>query len=216
MTADKITRFWLIRHALVNEISRSVLYGTLDVKLCEDRLREEKPLYSALAARLPRPALWVVTPLSRTRDTARALFEAGYPEQPLTVETGLSEQELGDWQGLAHAALPPLLAEAAHPFWPISGAERPPRGESMEDVIARVGPALERLAREHHGEDVIAISHGGAIRAAMAYAAGLTGHQSLHFAIQNVSLTLLERSAQGWRVTGVNETWTSGPKDEIG
>lgn len=199
------TRFWLIRHALVAETARAVLYGTLDVPLCEDRLLHDGPLHHALAARLPRPAHWVVSPLSRTRDTAQALFRAGYPAQTLHVETGISEQELGEWQGISHADFATRLTEPAHPFWPLSGGERPPGGESMDDVIARVGPTLERLATAHPGGDVVIISHGGAIRAAMAYAAGISGHQSLHFAIQNLSLTQLERAPEGWRVTGVNE-----------
>ena len=202
---SNVTCFWLIRHAMVADTARSVLYGTLDVPLCQDRLHSDQPLHRALAARLPRPAHWVVSPLSRTLHTAQALFRAGYPEQPLAVEPGLTEQELGDWQGIAHAALPQRLAEPAHPFWPLSGTERPPGGESIEDVIARVGPTLERLAKQHAGGNIVAISHGGAIRAAMAYAAGLSGQQALHFAIQNLSLTMLERSPEGWRVTGVNE-----------
>ena len=202
---SKITRFWLVRHALVADSARSTLYGTLDVPLCPDRLDADQPLHRALAARLPRPAHWVVTPLSRTLHTAAALFRAGYPEQPLAIEPGLSEQELGDWQGLVHAALPAQLSEPAHPFWPLSGTERPPGGESIEDVIARVGPTLENLAELHQGADVVAISHGGAIRAALAYGAGLSGRQVLHFAIQNLSLTVLERSPEGWRVISVDE-----------
>ncbi len=201
----RLTRFWLIRHALVTETARSVMYGTLDVAVCPDRLIRDEPLHRALAARLPRPARWITSPLSRTRDTALALFRAGYPEQPLAVETGISEQELGEWQGISHADFATRLTVPAHPFWPLSGAERPPGGESMDDVIARVGPTLERLAENHQGGDVVIISHGGAIRAAVAHAAGISGHQSLHFAIQNLSLTLLERASEGWRVTGVNE-----------
>jgi len=200
-----ITRFWLIRHALVAETARSMLYGTLDVPLCPDRLDADQPLLRALAMRLPRPANWVVTPLSRTLHTAAALFRAGYPEQKLAVEPGLTEQELGEWQGLVHEALPAQLSEPAHPFWPLSGSERPPGGESIDDVIARVGPTLETLVARHHGGDVVAISHGGAIRGAMAYAAGLSGQQALHFAIQNLSLTTLECSSDGWRVTSVGE-----------
>ena len=200
-----MTRFFLIRHAIVAETARAMLYGTLDVPLCSDRLLTDEPLHRALAARLPRPAHWVATPLQRTQRTAHALFRAGYPEQPLAIEPGLSEQELGEWQGLMHEALPAQLSMAAHPFWPLAGDERPPGGESIEDVIERVGPTLERLAVQQAGRDVVVISHGGAIRAAVAYAAGLSGRQALHFAVQNLSLSTMERGPDGWRVTSVNE-----------
>src|SRR5271156_4144655 len=108
-------RLWLIRHALVEENARAILYGTMDVELCPATLLEQAPMYRALAERLPRPATWAVTPLSRTRRTApppppppgppppptpprrtaEAIFAHGYPPQPLTVEPGLIEQHLG-------------------------------------------------------------------------------------------------------------------------
>ncbi len=67
------TDFWLIRHALVDENARAFLYGVMDVPLCETTLLEQAPMYRALAARLPRPADWLVTPLSRTRRTAETI-----------------------------------------------------------------------------------------------------------------------------------------------
>ena len=199
------TRFWLIRHALVEENARAILYGIMDVPLCETTLEEQAPIYAALATRLPRPAVWKVTPLSRTVRTARAIFAAGYPEHGLTVEPDLIEQSLGDWQGLPHEELPPKLALTKHPFWPLAGAEKPPGGESMVEVITRTGAVLERLAETHRGEDVVAVSHGGTIRAAVAHALGVPPDHALHLAIHNLSLTCLERHPEGWRVTRVNE-----------
>lgn len=199
------TRFWLIRHALVEENARATLYGTMDVPLCPEALEADVPMYRALAARLPRPAVWVVTPLSRTALTAAALFRAGYPEQAPAVEAELMEQDLGEWHGLTHARLPARLQLPAHPFWPLGGEEVPPRGESMAGVIVRVGRAMERLAGQHPGQDVVVVSHGGAIRAAVAHAIGIGADNALHLSVQNLSLTRLERSEAGWRVVCVNE-----------
>ena len=199
------TRFWLIRHALVDENSRAILYGIMDVPLCETTLEAQAPMYAALARRLPMPAVWKVTPLSRTRRTALAIFAAGYPARELDVEPQLIEQSLGEWQGLPHAALPSRLAIPQHPFWPLAGDETPPGGESMVEVIVRAGAALERMARDHLGEDVVIVSHGGTIRAAVAYALGIRPDNALHLSIHNLSLTCLERHPEGWRVTRVNE-----------
>jgi alpha-ribazole phosphatase len=199
------TRFWLIRHALVDENSRAILYGIMDVPLCETTLVAQAPMYEALARRLPRPTAWMVTPLSRTRRTAQAIFNAGYPAVELVVEPELIEQSLGEWQGLPHAELPAKLAAPQHPFWPLAGDEKPPGGESMVEVIVRTGAALERIARDHKGEDVVIISHGGTIRAAVAYALDVHPDNALHLSIHNLSLTVLERHPEGWRVTRVNE-----------
>lgn len=196
---------WLIRHALVAENERARLYGVMDVSLCPDALVAQASMYQALAARLPQPAAWYCTPLSRTRRTAEAIFAAGYPRQELQVEDGLIEQHLGEYQGLAHAALPPLLTAPAHPFWPLAATERPPGGESMAEVLVRVGTALDAMVARHAGQDVVAVSHGGAIRAAVAHALQLDAERALHLSVYNLSLTRLERLPEGWRVGCVNE-----------
>ncbi|MBU6498338.1 MAG: histidine phosphatase family protein [Rhodospirillales bacterium] len=208
MNAATETRFWLVRHAVVTENARAMLYGTLDVELCPHSLAAQVPTYEALARRLPQGAAWVVTPLSRTRRTAEAIFRAGYPRATWTIEPSLIEQNLGDWQGLPHAELPGRLTQPAHAFWPLSGEERPPGGESMAEVIARVGAGLERLAAAQAGRDVVVVSHGGAIRAAVAHALGIGSDNALHMSVHNLSLTQLERHAAAWRVVSVNETMT--------
>jgi alpha-ribazole phosphatase len=199
------TGFWLIRHALVEENARAVLYGVMDVPLCEPTLLEQAPMYRGLAARLPRPADWLVTPLSRTRRTAESIFAHGYPPIELGEEPELIEQSLGEWQGLPHADLPARLTLPKHAFWPLGGHEKPPGGESMAEVITRVGATMERLARIHVGRDVVIVSHGGAIRGAIAHALEIGPDNALHMSIQNLSLTRLERTPEGWRVVCVNE-----------
>ena len=44
----------------------------------------------------------------------------------------------------------------------------------MVEVVARVGPAMERLARAQAAGDVVVVGHGGAIRAAVAHALCIT------------------------------------------
>lgn len=199
------TRLFLVRHALVEPSARLTMYGTMDVGLCELALRQEAASYRWLAARLPQPAHWLVTPLGRTRATAAAVFAAGYPETPLVVEPELIEQRLGDWQGLPHDVFSGQLRQTPHPFWSIHAEERPPGGESFADVIARVGPALERLVAENTGGDLVIVAHGGSIRAAIAHAMGVGGDPVLAFSIKNLSLTRLEKVGPTWRVAAVNE-----------
>ncbi len=199
------TRFWLIRHAIVDEAARVVLYGRMDVAISTQSLAAQAAIYRGLAARLPQDAVWLVTPLQRTRRTAEEILGAGLKPAELQVEPGLTEQDLGEWQGLRHADLPARLTDPAHPFWPLGAAETPPRGESMQDVLERVGITLEDLAQTHDGRDVVCVSHGGAIRAAVAHALGVGAGAALHLSVQNLSLTVLERFAAGWRVVLVND-----------
>jgi broad specificity phosphatase PhoE len=199
------TRFFLVRHALVEPSARLTMYGAMDVGLCALALRQDAAAYRWLAARLPQPARWIVTPLSRTRATAAAIFAAGYPEAPLDTHPELIEQRLGDWEGLPHESFLERLRQKPHPFWSISVEERPPGGESFADVIARVGPALDGLVEAHAGGDVVVVAHGGSIRAALAHAMGAPGLAVLSFSIRNLSLTRLEKVGPDWRVAAVNE-----------
>jgi broad specificity phosphatase PhoE len=202
------TRFWMIRHAIVEENARLRIYGNTDVELCPHSLEAQVSMYAALARRLPRPGdatVWLSSPLSRAQKTGAAIFAAGYPEQALTVEPGLIELDFGAWQGLSYQELPHRLTMPPHGFWPIAGDERPPGGESMADGIARVGSVMERLARSYAGTDVVALTHGGAIRAAVAHGLRVGADNALHLSVENLSLTRLDRLDQGWRVVCVNE-----------
>ena len=199
------TRFWLIRHAAVEEAARLYLYGIMDVALCRDD--------GGAGGGLPGPGRAAAAAGALAGDSARPHgadrrgdLPGRLPAQPLVEEPGLIEQDLGEWQGLPHADLPARLAEPAHAFWPLAATERPPDGESMEEVVVRVGATLERLAALWPGEDVVAVSHGGAIRAAVAHALGIGGEPTLCGSRSaNLSLTRLERHAAGWRVVCVNE-----------
>ncbi|KAB8124037.1 cell division protein FtsK [Komagataeibacter medellinensis] len=200
-----VTRFWLIRHALVEQNARMRLYGTMDVALCPDSLKAQRWMYEALARRLPQQALWFTSPLSRTQQTAHAIQEAGYGPHAMHVEPDLIEQSLGEWHGIEHHTLPDRLSLPAHPFWSVSATEQPPQGESMVQVCARVGACLDRLAARHVGQDMVVVSHGGAIRGALAHALRIHAYTALHFSIQNLSLSVIERLPEGWRIVTVNE-----------
>jgi broad specificity phosphatase PhoE len=206
-------RFWLIRHALVAAGSLTHLYGTNDVPVCVTQMAADAPRYEALAARLPRPARLVCTPLTRTQATAAALMRAGYPSQTPLIDPAFVEQDFGDFQGQPITQFDARKPAERHPFWPINAAETPPGGESFDNMIARVGAGLERLAADADGADTIIISHGGAIRAAVAHALALSAHQALCLSVENISLTRLERHATGWRVLTVNEQISTKPCD---
>ena len=198
-------QFWLIRHALVHRNSLSYLYGTDDVPICADTMAIQARNYALLAARLPRPARLICTPLTRTQATIDALERAGYPVQERLIDPAFIEQDFGDLQGRPMTEFDARSHDERHPFWPIHAAETPPNGESFAHLITRVGAGLEALCHGAGKADTIIVCHGGTIRAACAYALGLSPHQALCLQIDNISLTRLAYTTQGWRVLSVNE-----------
>jgi alpha-ribazole phosphatase len=121
----------------------------------------------------------------------------------------LAEQNFGDRQGLAYEELQVSRAGDFHRFWHAPARETPPGGESFVAVIERVSQAVHRLVESHAGRDIIAVVHGGTIRAALAMALGLDPEAPLAFAIENCSITSIDRVdgpgiGPGWRVVTVN------------
>ena len=111
--------------------------------------------------------------------------------QPLAIPD-LAEQHLGEWQGMERK---PFYAErkvGTHTLWFGPADERPPGGESFVDLVERVRPVIERLTVEHRGRDIVAVTHGGTIKVALAVALGLDPQAALSFLIENCSLTRLD------------------------
>ena len=94
-------------------------------------------------------------------------------------------------------------------FWYAAADERAPNGESFLDLVARVGAAIARANEAHQGSDIVAVVHGGTIRAALVIALGLPPRGGFAFMIDNCSLTRLDhyqgRQSAGWRVPMVNQ-----------
>lgn len=87
--------------------------------------------------------------------------------------------------------------------------EPAPGGESFMDLYNRTCRTIERINREQAGQDVIAVTHGGTIKAALGLALGGEPEKGLSFDIDNVSVTRLDHFATAervvWRLPMVNQ-----------
>lgn len=198
------TRFWFVRHAIVNEKDRSYLYGTKDVPICPVQLKKQQHYYQLLANKLPKTPLWFTTSLSRTQETARQIQKAGYGTADLHIEDAFLEQNLGTWQGLSYEEIEKHRKFSAHPFWPLTADETPPQGENMNHVYQRVGTKLNEFSKTYANQDMIIVSHGGTIRAALAYALQIPINSALSFAIYNLSITIIEKTRKDWHIITIN------------
>jgi alpha-ribazole phosphatase len=202
-----VTRWWWIRHAPVPDGGR--IYGQSDLS-CDCSTAET---FAGLATELPAHAVWVTSNLVRTTQTAEAILAAD-PDKFAGVELNavpaLAEQHLGAWQGLDRKAFYAERKVGTHALWFGPADERPPAGESFTDLVDRVAPVIARVNAEHRGRDIVAVTHGGTIRAAVGLALGLTPQGALAFATDNCSLTRLDHLCPGdggpglWRVVAVN------------
>jgi len=200
------TRWWWIRHAPV-VVDGGRIYGQTDLPCdCSDARS-----FAGLAALLPRDARWITSHLVRTHQTARAIWAAGHfdPAPEFIQDKDLAEQHLGDWQGLDRREFLLNRKQAPDSFWYATADERAPNGESFVDLLVRVGATIGRINQTHPGGDVVAVAHGGTIRAAITLALGLAPGSGFAFMIDNCSLTRLDhykgRQTAGWRVKTINQ-----------
>lgn len=95
----------------------------------------------------------VSSDLQRAQRTADLLAEA-LGIEPVVVEPGLRERDTGEWTGLTRQQI--------EREWPNGTADPPPGWEDDAAVLARVEPALLRIAARGR---TVAVTHAGVIRA---------------------------------------------------
>jgi alpha-ribazole phosphatase len=197
------TRWWWVRHAPVRE-DGGCIYGQKDLG-CDT---SDSLVFEAVGKILPRNALWVASNLKRTHQTAEAIWAAGFPKpEKMPHEAALAEQNLGQWQGLNRAAF--LASRPLGSQWFADIDDPAPGGESFMDLYNRVRATIERINLEHAGKDIIAVAHGGTIKAAIGLALGGQPAKGLAFDVDNCSVTRLDHLASaghsGWRLPMVNQ-----------
>lgn len=157
-----MTEIALLRHfpTAWNEAGR--LQGRTDIPLSPASVEALKSL------RLPdrwRAARLIASPLARAAATAEALAEG----RPVATDPRLIELDLGAWEGRVGAE---LLADPASGYGPVEGwtlALRPPGGESIAEMTARLAALLRDLAG---GPPTVLVAHRGVMRGILGLATG--------------------------------------------
>ena len=152
-----MTTFTFVRHGETDWNAQRRIQGVTDIPLNETGRRQAAEAAEALALRE-----WdgiVASPLGRARETAEIIAaRLGLGELELVPD--LRERAYGEVEGLDHDQ---IRARFPDPLAEVPGRER------RSEVVARVLPALERLADEHPGQSLIVVSHGGVIGSMVRY-----------------------------------------------
>ena len=121
-----------------------------------------------LAAELKAVGLAAVysSPLRRALETAQAVA-AEHGLDPVAVDA-LREVDVGSWQGLTRVEIETQFPEQFARWLDYDQGWED--GESYEEMGRRAVAALLELAVAHEDERILAVTHGGPIRAAFAFA----------------------------------------------
>lgn len=191
-------RIWLIRHGPVpNPEGRYYPNEDIEPDLSDrDRLR-------FLARILPAGAPVVTSGIRRAVMTAEAIVAEGYSIGGIDHHNGLAEQNFGAWRGKRYTDTLPAdmhMTELA--------ALCPPEGESFAQLCQRVERTINQLLESNTHGHLVAVAHAGTIRAALGTALDLPPADALRFAVDPLSLTVIEHfpgeDCGTWRIVHVN------------
>jgi alpha-ribazole phosphatase len=178
----------LVRHAQCVEDAEGRCYGRLDIELSDYGRAQSRQLAERLSSESV--AAVVSSPLLRALETARPIAES--QGLALSVLDGLRELDFGELEGMSYEEIagsqPALYAQ----WMQAPTAVRFPDGESFDELRRRVADAVSRLRQAYTGRLVVAVTHGGVIRAVLADALGVPGDRIFRFAVDTASTTRIE------------------------
>lgn len=147
---------YICRHGRTEANASGLLLGRADPEL--DEVGEAQA--EAIAGFVPEPARVVSSPLTRCRQTAEAFG------LPVETDERLMELDYGDFD------LQPLSEVPAETWaeWRSDTDFRPPGGETLNELAARVFPVLDELAETARDSNVVVVSHVSPIKASVAWA----------------------------------------------
>jgi broad specificity phosphatase PhoE len=165
----------LVRHGRTAANARGMLLGRADPGLDDEGTRQVAALATACAGL--DVARVVTSPLARCRATADAIAAARPPlgahlanesgaRVPIEVDERWIELDYGELDGRPVGDVPAATWGA----WRADVSWRPPGGESLAELGARVRSACDDLVADAADRDVVVVTHVSPIKAAIAWA----------------------------------------------
>lgn len=185
----------LLRHGQTAANASSLLQGHVDLPL--DDVGREQARLSGEHIRASFPGARIVSsPLQRALQTARAISDE------VDIDDRFIELDYGDWDGLSVAD----IGSDQWGRWRNDVGFRPPNGESLVELDARVRPALEELSQAAREGDVVVVSHVSPIKSAISWALGVGPEASWRCHLERASICRIAVGPRGPSLTGMNDT----------
>jgi probable phosphoglycerate mutase len=193
------TTVFFLRHGSHDRLGR-ILCGRMDGVSLSERGREEA---RAAGRRLTGENLAALysSPMERTRETAELVADA--VGLPIETDPNLTEIDYGEWTGASFEA---LHGDPRWASWNYArGVTRPPGGETLLEVQARIRRFVEAAMRRHPDQRIAAVSHGDPIKAILAQAMGMPLDNLDRVEISPASISVLVAGDWGMKVFSLNE-----------
>lgn len=184
----------LLRHGRTKANARGLLQGRIDPELDELGLKQAAAAAEAIAATGGIDRV-IASPLRRAQMTASSLG------LPVETDERWVELDYGEWEGKPVRELGAETWER----WRDDLDLRPPGGETLNELGARVRPALEELAVDAANANIVVVSHVSPIKAAVAWSLGVEDGVTWRMFLGQASVTRLNVQPGSARLVGFND-----------
>lgn len=181
----------LLRHGRTVANASGTLQGRTDNPL--DEVGHEQA--QAAAAALDAVDRVISSPLLRATATA------GYLGAPVTLDDRWVELDYGEFEGKRFSDLPTGVWDR----WRLDIDFRPPGGETLRELGDRTRSALDELLTASRDENIVVVTHVSPIKAALAWALGVSDVIAWRCHLGTASMTRIEMTAIGPVVHSFND-----------
>ena len=178
---------WLLRHGEPAADARGHCYGSLDVELSAEGVREAHRAVHVL--RQSRLTTIYSSPRRRCLDAARIL--AAEQNVPLETLEALREIDFGDFEGRTYESIAAEFPEIYRQWMECPTKVRFPGGESFDAMWIRVTNAVKTLRGRHAGQSIAIVTHGGVTRIVLAGALGIAPENIFRIAQRYGAMNLI-------------------------
>jgi phosphoserine phosphatase len=162
MELSAVTTILLVRHGHVPGIAPERFRGRTDIELTERGVAEARRTADWIA-RLWQPTIVYTSPLKRCMDTGTAIAEQC--EVSVEILPSLNDIDYGEWLWRTHDAIAEECPELYRRWRKSPHLMRIPRGESLQELVARAADALRLAIEKHPTETIVMVGHDSVNRA---------------------------------------------------
>ncbi|MEM9923626.1 MAG: histidine phosphatase family protein [Cyanobacteria bacterium P01_D01_bin.50] len=219
------TRVILVRHGQSTYNEQKLYQGCCDESVLTEKGKQQAFQTGIALSQINFDAIYI-SPLQRTRETAREIIKATNHKAQLHINSKLKEVDLPRWQGLPYKYIRQELSteyriweETPHEFT-IENTES--SGQTL--IKTKTKPVLQlydkarqfwqEVLPRHQGKTILVVSHGGTIRALIGTATGIQPQNYHGIQQSNSGISILDFennssssfSSTSNKIVGVNLT----------
>ena len=183
-----MTTIYFIRHGETVANAANTFQGQQNSPLNDSGVAQAKCIANALKD-VKFDAIYS-SDLDRATATAMEINNVQVNFKDIITDIRFREANFGEWEGHTYVEVMERWTDLAKKWLLDSYSTRPPGGETLDEVVGRVGAAIEDIGIKHKDETVAVICHGGTVRAAVCNILGVLPTIFMRLSVDNCSVTI--------------------------